>query len=216
MKKTLTLLALTAISYIGYTQNAEACTENISLLATSVKAKDAAAYDYLTTLRKDCPSFHKGIYTYGEFAIKQKIDVAKDNAEKEKYVADLLKLYDEYFKYFPNDGAGVDMKKGLALFSYAPEKKSEIFNYFDKAFKNDNANFNSTRGLYAYFEIFVTDHKAGNKGITLQQVFDKYDDISEKLAELEKIDSEAKDILIAKEEAGTQLDTKESRAKAKL
>ena len=216
MKKTLTLLALTAISYIGYTQNAEACTENISLLATSVKAKDGAAYDYLTTLRKDCPSFHKGIYTYGEFAIKQKIDAAKDNAEKEKYVADLLKLYDEYFKYFPNDGAGVEMKKGLALFSYTPEKKSEIFNYFDNAFKNDNANFNSTRGLYAYFEIFVNDHKAGNKGITLQQVFDKYDDISEKLAELEKIDSEAKDILIAKEDAGTQLDSKESRTKAKL
>jgi len=216
MKKTLTLLALTAISYIGYTQNAEACTENISLLATSVKAKDGAAYDYLTTLRKDCPSFHKGIYTYGEFAIKQKIDAAKDNAEKEKYVADLLKLYEEFFKYFPNDGAGVDMKKGLALFSYAPEKKVEIYNYFDKAFKNDNANFNSTRGLYAYFEIFVNDYKAGTKGISLQQVFDKYDDISEKLAELEKIDSEAKDILIAKEEAGTQLDTKESRAKAKL
>ena len=40
MKKTLTLLALTAISYLGYTQNSEACTENISLLASSVKAKD--------------------------------------------------------------------------------------------------------------------------------------------------------------------------------
>jgi hypothetical protein len=216
MKKTLALLALTAISYIGYTQNAEACTENISLLATSVKAKDGAAYDYLTTLRKDCPSFHKGIYNFGEFAIKQRIDAAKDNTEKEKYVADLLKLYEEFFKYFPNDGAGVDMKKGLALFSYAPEKKVEIYNYFDKAFKNDNANFNSTRGLYAYFEIFVNDYKAGTKGISLQQVFDKYDDISEKLAELEKTDSEAKDVLIAKEEAGTQLDSKESRAKAKL
>lgn len=216
MKKTLTLLALTAISYIGYTQNAEACTENISLLHTSVKAKDGAAYDYLTTLRKDCPSFHKGIYTYGEFAIKQRIDVAKDNIEKEKYIADLLKLYEEYFKYFPSDGVGVDMKKGLALFSYTPEKRDQIFGYFDSAFKNDNANFNSTRGLYAYFEIFVNDYKANNKGITLQEVFDKYDDISEKLAMLEKVDSEAKDILIAKEEAGNQLDTKEVRAKAKL
>src|SRR5690606_12528309 len=147
---------------------------------------------------------------------KQRIDVAKDNIEKEKYIADLLKLYEEYFKYFPSDGVGVDMKKGLALFSYTPEKRDQIFGYFDSAFKNDNANFNSTRGLYAYFEIFVNDYKANNKGITLQEVFDKYDDISEKLAMLEKVDSEAKDILIAKEEAGNQLDTKEVRAKAKL
>lgn len=216
MKKTLTLLAVAVFGFVAQAQDAEVCTENVSLLATSVKAKDGAAYDYLSTLRKDCPSFHKGIYTYGEFAIRYKIEAAKDASEKEKYVNDLLKLYEEYFKYFPADGAGVDMKKGLALFGYMPEKKEETFKYFDNAFKNDNANFNSTRGLYAYFEIFVNDYKAGTKGITLQQVFDKYDDISEKLAALEKLDSETKDVLIAKEEAGTALDAKEAKAKLKL
>ena len=216
MKKTLTLLALTAISYLGYTQNSEACTENISLLASSVKAKDGAAYDYLTTLRKDCPSFHKGIYYYGELAIKQRIESSKNESEKEQNIADLFKLYEEYFKYFPSDGAGVDMKKGLALFTYSPEKKETVYNYFDKAFKEDNANFTSTKGLYAYFEIFVNDYKANAKGITLQQVFDKYDDITEKLTLLGKEDSEEKDVLIAKEEAGSQLDSKETKKKARL
>jgi len=216
MKAKLFLLVIITINFIVTAQNPEVCTENITLMATSVKAKDASAYDYLTALRKECPSFHRGIYTYGEFAIKQKIETAPNAIEKEKYLQDLLKLYDEYFKYFPQDGAGVDMKKGLALFSYTPEKKDEIYSFLDTAFQKDNANFNSTRGLYAYFEIFVNDYKLEKKGITLQQVFDKYDDISEKLAQQEKIESEAIDELLAKEEAGKQLDSKEAKAKAKI
>ena len=214
MKTKLSLLFVTAVSLFVNAQNSEACTETLSLMASSVKAKDPAGYDYLTTLRKDCPSFDKRVYSYGEFAIKQKIDNAS-GAEKEKYVRDLMKFYDENFKYFPQEGAGVDMKKGLALFNYNIGTKQEIYSLFDKAFTSDKNNFDSTRALYAYFEIFVKDYEAGNKGIELQQVFDKYDDILEKLAIQEKENSDAKDLLLQKEEAGQTLDSKEAKAKSR-
>ncbi|WP_445455855.1 tetratricopeptide repeat protein [Flavobacterium sp. HNIBRBA15423] len=213
MKTKLSLLFVIAVGFFTNAQN-EACTETLSLMASSVKAKDPSGYDYLTTLRKDCPSFDKRIYSYGEFAIKQKIDNAT-GAEKEKYVRDLMKFYEENYKYFPSEGVGVDMKKGLALFNYKLGTKEEIYTLLDKAFTTDNANFDSTRGLYAYFEIFVKDYEAENKGIELQQVFDKYDDILEKLTALEKEYSEAKDVLIAKEEAGQELDSKEAKAKSR-
>ena len=91
MKTKLTLFFIAAASFFVQAQNTEACTETLSLMASSVKAKDVAAYDYLTTLRKDCPSFHKSIYTQGEFAIKLKIEKAANAQEKENYVRDLLK-----------------------------------------------------------------------------------------------------------------------------
>ena len=104
MKTKLTLLVALATTAIGFSQNTEACTENLSLMYTSAKAKDVTAYDYLIPLRKDCPSFNKLVYVYGEFAVKLKIDAAKDNAEKEKYVRDLMKLYDEFYTNFPDYG----------------------------------------------------------------------------------------------------------------
>ncbi|MCD8519028.1 MAG: hypothetical protein LRY32_05715 [Flavobacterium sp.] len=161
-------------------------------MSTSVKAKDVAAYDYLTTLRKDCPSFHKSIYTLGEFAIKLKIEKATTPQDKEKYVRDLLKLYDEHDQYFPDNGAGNKMKKGLALFDNKVGSSDEVFNLLDVAFKTDYANFKFAKAMYVYFEILVNNHKT-NKGVELQQVFDKYDDISKKLDEEEKELSEEND-----------------------
>ena len=185
MKTKLTLLLIVATSFFVQAQNTEACTETLSLMATSVKAKDATAYDYLTTLRKDCPSFHKSMYSYGELAIELKIAKATTPEEKEKYVRDLLKLYDEHDLNFPNNGAGNKMKKGLALFDNKIGTTEEIYNLLDVAFKTDYANFKYAKAMYVYFEILVNNHKA-NKGVELQQVFDKYDDISNKLDEEEK------------------------------
>ena len=76
MKTKLTLLFIAIAGFFVQAQNTEACTETLSLMTTSVKAKDATSYDYLTTLRKDCPSFHKSIYSFGELAIKLKIEKA--------------------------------------------------------------------------------------------------------------------------------------------
>ena len=215
MKTKLTLLLIATASFFTQAQNTEACTETLSLMATSVKAKDASAYDYLTTLRKDCPSFHKSIYSQGEFAIKLKIEKTANPAEKEKYVRDLLKLYDEHDQYFPNNGAGNKMKKGLALFENKIGTSDEIFQLLDDAFKTDYANFKFAKAIYVYFEILVSNHKA-NKGVELQQVFDKYDDLTKKLDEEEEELSNEKDGLLSKEEAGQALTDKENARKARL
>ncbi|WP_320815862.1 hypothetical protein [Flavobacterium sp.] len=215
MKTKLTLLFAIATGFFAQAQSPEACTETLSLMASSAKAKDPSAYEYLTTLRKDCPSFHNGIYTYGEFVINQAIDKATTPADKEKYVRDLLKLYDEHDKNFPNNGAGNQMKKAMTLFENNIGTKAEAYQLLENAFKTDKTNFDSPKALYTYFELFVNDYEAANKGITLQQVFDKYDDISEKLTEEEKELSEAKDLLLAKEDAGETLSSREERSKNK-
>ena len=215
MKTKLTLLLVAAASFFVQAQNTEACTETLSLMSTSVKAKDVTSYDYLTTLRKDCPSFHKSIYTLGEFAVKLKIEKATTPQDKEKYVRDLLKLYDEHDKYFPENSAGNKMKKGLALFDNKVGTTDEVFQLLDTAFKTDYANFKYAKAMYVYFEILVNKHKA-NQGVELQQVFDKYDDLANKLDEEEEELTNEKDALISKEDSGVALSDRELKRKARL
>ena len=215
MKTKLTLFVIVVTSFFVQAQNTEACTETLSLMSTSVKAKDVTAYDYLTTLRKDCPSFHKSIYTLGEFAVKLKIEKAITPQEKEKYVRDLLKLYDEHDQYFSGNGAGNKMKKGLALFENKIGTSDEVYSLLDVAFKTDYANFKYAKAMYVYFEILVNNHKA-KKGVELQQVIDKYDDISKKLDEEEKELSEENDGFLTREEAGEVLSDKEKTRKARI
>ncbi|MEZ4854465.1 tetratricopeptide repeat protein [Flavobacterium sp.] len=216
MKTKLTLLF--AITFSFFAQAQQECLEKLSLMGTSYKANDIeSAYQYLQELRKDCPTVHKGLYSYGERILMKKIIDANGNAEQVKaFAQDLNKLYDENAANFPETGkAGLDMKKGLTLFNYNVGTQEETFNYFDTAFKNDLANFDSTRALYAYFEMIVNNHNAGKSGFELQDVFDKYDDISEKLDEVGKADAEALDALISKTEAGQELTGNEEKYKAK-
>jgi hypothetical protein len=56
-----------------------------------------------------------------------------------------------------------------------------------------------------YFEIYVNDFEAGKKGIQLQDLFNKYDEISDKIDEEEKKLSDELDVILQKEEAGTEL-----------
>ena len=57
----------------------------------------------------------------------------------------------------------------------------ELYNMLDKAFKEDKANFKNPKALYLYFSTLVDLHNAGKKD--LQEVFDVYDDVTEKIEE---------------------------------
>lgn len=214
MKTKLTLLFIATFSF--FTQ-AQECVELESLMAQAASQKNAAAYQYLVQLQKDCQSsMTEAAYRYGEYAIKYEIDAKKENAtEKERLTRELMKFYGDFHNAYPTSkhSQAVAMKKGLALFNYNVGSQDEIYQLLDNGFKNDLANFDSPQALYAYFEIFVNDYKAGNKGIDLQQVFDKYDDISDRLAVLQKDSSEILDAILTKEEAGQELNKTDNRNK---
>lgn len=215
MKKKLSIVLIALAGLFVQAQNNEACLENLSFMGQLVKEKNAEAYDYLTILRKDCPAYHKSIYSYGEIAIKLRLENATTPQDKEKYARDLIKFYGEHDLNFPNNGAGNKMKKGLVLFDYKIGTDKEIYDLLDEAFKTDYANFKYAKAMYVYFEILVKEHKAKN-GVELQQVFDKYDDLSQKLVEEEDELTTEKDALLSKEEAGEVLADREAKRKEKI
>lgn len=204
MKTKLTILLLAffgIISQINAQSEAE-CAEKLSVFAELAKVKNYdEAYAHLQSLREKCPSFHVGIYAYGEPTLKYFVENATTPEDKEKKVRDLMLLYDQYDKNFPNNGKGNNIKKALALFNYNVGSKDEVFTMLDQVFQNNRQNFNDPLALYVYFEIFVDKFESGKTQIQLQEVFDKYDLISDKLQEEINVLSEAKDELIKLKES---------------
>jgi tetratricopeptide (TPR) repeat protein len=191
------------------------CAEKLSIFAELAKTKNYGeeTFKYLQELRKDCASISEATYLYGERIYNFRIDNAATPAEKEKEVRELIKLEDEYKTNFPDKVKGIDMKKAMALFENNVGTSEEVYKLLDVAFKTDKENFTNPKALYVYFEIFVNDFEAGKNGIQLQDVFTKYDEISDKIGEEEKILSDALDALLQKEEGGTALTDKENRYK---
>ncbi|MFT5754247.1 MAG: hypothetical protein ACI924_001477 [Flavobacterium sp.] len=214
MKTKLTLVLLIAVSFLTNAQSSDKCAEEIQYLVQFTKSKDYNdAYPYLQSMRKECPTYHKAIYIYGEFILKDKIDNAQAPEEKEKFVKDLVALYTEHDKNYPGNGAGNAVKKAMLLLDNNVGAKEEAYAYLDNAFKTDSANFTSAKALYTYFELFVDEYEALKKGLELQQVFDKYDEITEKLELEEKGLSDELDVLLNKIEAQQELTDKETRLK---
>lgn len=214
MKTKLTLVFLVLVSIFANAQNDEKCAVDIQYLVQYAKAKQYdEAYPVLQRMRKDCPSYHVAVYLYGEFILKHKIDNAEGLEAKEVQVRDLNLLYDQFQKNFSSKAEAIAMKKGMNLFDNNVGPKEEIYKLLDDGFKNDKETFNSAKALYTYFEIFVDNYEAGKSGIELQQVFDKYDEITEKLEIEEKVLSDELDLLLNKIESGQELTDKESRLK---
>jgi len=217
MKTKITILSafLLVTTTAVFGQASVNCAEKLSIFAELAKTKNYGeeTFKYLQELRKDCASISEATYLYGERIYNSRIDNAATPAEKEKEVRELIKLEDEYKTNFPDKVKGIDMKKAMALFENNVGTSEEIYKLLDVAFKTDKENFTNPKALYVYFEIFVNDFEAGKNGIQLQDVFTKYDEISDKIGEEEKILSDALDALLQKEEGGTALTDKENRYK---
>jgi len=210
------LIALMFGLNFGFAQNTEECMTKLSLMSEASKAKNyEAAYQPFMDLRKECPKYNKAIYVYGEKILNHYIDKAAD-ADKLAYVKDLLSMYDERLVHFESQTKVGDMisDKAQLMYKYKTElglSNEEVYNTFDKAYTTDLKTFKNPKALYTYFSLMVDLFDAGKK--TDQELFDKYDDVVDKIETEIKNSSEGLNKLIAKEEAGTALSKKDKQYK---
>jgi len=199
---------LTGLS-MAQAQNPE-CMTNLSIYAEHVKVKNYdAAYEPWKMVYESCPDINKANFSYGERILKDKIDKST-GAEKDGYIQDLLTLYDNSLKYFPTKytKAGVAIDKALLLYTNKMASDEELFNILDKAFQEDQANFNHPQALYLYFSSLVDLHDAGKKD--LQDVFTTYDDVTGKIEEENKKLTDVVTKLLPKDSTNT-ITSKEKR-----
>ena len=197
----------------------EDCLAKLSIFHEYVKAGnfDAAYEPWMWVRQNNCPKdkYFIAVIADGEKILKHKIDNSS-GAEKTAYINDLLKLYDEAstdysFKYSKGEMM-VDIAE--TRYKYKSElglSDEQLYNGYDEVFRNHKKDFTSASGLYTYFSLMVDLFDAGKK--PAQDLFDKYDDVMEKIEEENQNASEKLNTYIDKEEKGQTLSSKDARYK---
>lgn len=214
---TLILVAFFFSFNTSFAQQDEECTLNLTLMNDFYKSKKLdEAYEPFMAVRNKCPKFNYAIYAYGEKILMNKAENSTGE-QKKAFLNDVMKLWDEGLMHFPSkySKGGVmqskaqlmyDNKAGLGL------NDKQVYDAFDNLYKTDLENFTNPKSLYTYFSLLVDLHADGKAEI--QSVFDKYDDVSDKInTEVENFTNKV-NTLVEKEEAGTTLTDKEEKEKS--
>ena len=101
MKKIIGFILLLTISFNSFSQANEEDINALSIFSEYVKAKNYdSAFQPWMELRQRSPKFNSAIYVYGERILKHKIKNSTAE-EKENFINDLLKLWEEKRENFP-------------------------------------------------------------------------------------------------------------------
>jgi hypothetical protein len=213
---TLILLALFMGFNVGFAQQDEECMLNLTLMSDNAKSKKFnEAYEPFMKLRNKCPKFNYAIYYYGDKILKDKIEKAT-GTEKVNFINDLMKVWDEGLINFPNKYNAGDILQDKAMLKYDEREalglgNKQVYDAFDDLYKKAPESFNNPKGLYVYFSTIVDMHDA--KEVEVLDVFNKYDDVNDKIGKEIDNYTEKLNPLVEKEEAGTELDKKEAQYK---
>ena len=195
-------------------QNSQECAQNLSIFAENAKVKNyEAAFGPWSNVRNECPDLNIAIYAYGERILKNRLKNSPES-EKIKRQTTLLELYDDWVKYFPtkkgrNEVGNILSAKAQTMIDFKLGSNLEIYQIFDDAFKRDLESFSNPKRLYSYFKIFYEIYKSGDENISTEQLFDKYEEVSEKF-EVEGVKiSKNLDKILKKESGGEALTTRD-------
>ncbi len=197
------------VSSNAQAQNPE-CMTNLSIYAEHAKVKNyEAAYTPWKMVYDNCPDINKANFSLGEKILQDKIEKSS-GAEKDGFIKDLMGLYDNSAKYFPKryTPSVVAIDKALLMYENKMGSDEEIYSMLDAAFKQDPKNFKNPRALYLYFSSLVDLHKGGSKD--LQEVFDVYDNVTDKIEEENQKLTGVVTQLLPKDSTGT-ITSKEKR-----
>lgn len=212
MKNITTLLIAGLFAMTSFTTlNAQDCKTKLSLFAENVKAKNYKdATPQLEELRKNCPTINSAIYAYGERIYKAKLE---ESTDKTSVVKELIQLYRDRLANVPEKTKKGDVLGdiGTLMVDYKIGTEKEQYDVFDEAFKTDLENFKNPKSLYLYFELYYNMYTAGNQGIELEDLIEKFEDLNEKFeSESERL-AITKNEIIKKTDAGKELTSKEKR-----
>lgn len=206
MKTKVTLFfAVLAITLVTKVQAQDPCVTTASLFIEPAKAKNyEAALPHYQKVINDCPQYSLATYQYAVKMFEHFIE----KGDKSK-ITDLENAYNLRLKYYASKTKEGDVLSDIAQikFDNGIGTKMEQFKDFDKAYKVDEENFTSPKRIYTYFSLAKDLFEEGQKDI--QEVFDLYDIIQEKIEKEEGNYAQKVTELLNKQEAGETLTQKE-------
>ena len=203
--KTLWVLFLCVLGLSGTAQVAPKCEDNFKVFEGRYLAKEYNdAYVLLKDLRVKCPKVNENLYVYAEGVLVYRIEIAQTPEEKKAAVEELVAVYTEQNSNFPNTGAA-NVKKTQLQFENKLITKEQAYKAFSSSFENNRQNFTDYNALHNYFEMVLEDFKSG-KGITDEQYFQKYGDITTQIAHAKNEILDRKNVLLKKKETSSLTD----------
>lgn len=160
------------------------------LLAFEEAAKESdfnSVYASWKELKKNCAS-DETVFLSVEKIMNQHISQASASEAKNKMIADLIAVYDEHDKAFPNNKRGNGISKSLLLFENKLGSADQIYAFLDQSFKTDKASFTNANVLNIYANAIVSQYNSEEKKLSTDQLVEKLDQVHE------KVQSEAKNI----------------------
>lgn len=203
---------------MGLAQSNDECLQNLSIFAEFAKVKNyESAYEPWKKVLDACPKLNAATYSYGEKILQYKIKKST-GTEQDAFKSDLIALYEGWATNFPTRKGkkrigNILSSKAQSLLDFNIGNKMEAYQTFDKAFTEDANSFTNPKRLYNYFKTLFDLYKAGDQGVSMEQVFNKYEEVSEKF-ELEATKlAKLLDKILKKEDAGNPLTSRETRNK---
>ncbi len=181
------------------------CTVAASLFTEPAKVKNyEAAMPHYEKVVKECPQYSLAIYQYAVKMFEHFIE----NGDKAK-IKDLENAYNLRLKYYPSKSKVGEILSDVAQIKYdnGIGTKLEQFKAFDQAYQRDEENFKSPKRIYTYFSLAMDLYNEGQKDI--QEVFDLYDVITEKIEREEGYYAGLLTELLEKQDSGVALSSKE-------
>jgi hypothetical protein len=147
--------------------------------------KIAESFDTWTAVSKNCPKENEAVYKDGIEILQYKIDNAASTEEKEKLVRDVLKLYDQYNKYFPLTTTDFEVNKAMTLVANKIDAKEEIFTLLGRGFTKASNKVTAANAIFTYFSMYCEKFNNGDKSITSNSILEKYTLVNSLLNQLQ-------------------------------
>lgn len=115
------------------------CVKMLAIFTEMVKQQNlTSAYNSWTILFNKFPMCSQNIYTHGVNVVKNKINNAKNEVERERWIDTLMMVYDNRLKYFAKDskkfGVGYVLgRKGVDMSKYRPNNIEETYKILYKS-----------------------------------------------------------------------------------
>lgn len=135
-------------------------------------------------VKNNCPKQSESIYVDGIQILKYKIDNLISNEEREKEIRSLMKLHDQFHKYFPEKTQDYEINKAVLLSENVANSEDEVLSLLDNGFKNAISKIKDAKIIYTYFKLYNTKYKAGDKNISTDIIIEKYTQLTGLLANL--------------------------------
>lgn len=146
---------------------------------------------------KNCPTQSESLYLEGVKIIQYKIDNAKNEEEKETSVRQLMKLYDQYHKNFPNSIEDYEVYKAMALLDNSIDSKDEVFQLLDNGINSSLNKVTSGNAIFNYFKLLTEKNKNGDKSVTNDKVIEKYTLLNNRIVTLNETNPAEKETYVA-------------------